>query len=133
MTDTINLLDLVPDEAERILREFAVAQGEPAYRAAQVTRRLWTNPVPTFDTMSELPRAFRERLAQHAETSMRVIQLGLGAIGHLLTNAAVQVEDRTIPAESMESLGTLMAELSELASVCYELSLQSRGSGRGAE
>ncbi len=65
MTDTINLLDLVPDEAERILREFAVAQGEPAYRAAQVTRRLWTNPVPTFDTMSELPRAFRERLAQH--------------------------------------------------------------------
>ena len=65
MTDTINLLDLVPDEAERILREFAVAQGEPAYRAAQVTRRLWTNPAPTFDGMSELPRAFRERLAQH--------------------------------------------------------------------
>ncbi len=74
----------------------------------------------------------RETLAQHAETSMRVIQLGLGAIGHLLTNAAVQVEDRTIPAESMESLGTLMAELSELASVCYQLSVQSRGSEGGA-
>jgi 23S rRNA (adenine2503-C2)-methyltransferase len=65
VTDTTNLLDLVPDEAARILREFAVAQGEPAYRAAQVTRRLWTNPAPTFDAMSELPRAFRERLAEH--------------------------------------------------------------------
>lgn len=58
---------------------------------------------------------------------MRVIQLGLGAIGHLLTHAAVQVEDRTIPADCMESLGTLMAELSELASVCYEFSVGSRG------
>ena len=65
----------------------------------------------------------RERIAHHAETSMRVIQLGLGAIGHLLAHSAVQVEDRTIPAECMESLGTLMAELSELASVCYQLSL----------
>lgn len=65
----------------------------------------------------------RERIAHHAETSMRVIQLGLGAIGHLLAHSAVQVEDRTIPAECMESLGTLMAELSELASACYQLSL----------
>ena len=65
MTLPINLLDLVPDEAERLLREFAVANGEAAYRGAQVARRLWTNPAPTFEAMSELPRGFRELLSRH--------------------------------------------------------------------
>ena len=65
MSDKINLLDLVPDEAERVVREFAVAHGEAAYRGAQVARRLWTNPAAGFEAMSELPRAFRELLAQH--------------------------------------------------------------------
>ena len=68
----------------------------------------------------------RERLVQHAETSMRVIQLGLGAIGHLLTHSAVQVEDHAIPADCIENLGTLMAELSELASVCHQISITGR-------
>jgi hypothetical protein len=74
------------------------------------------------------PSAYgRERIAQHADTSMRVIQLGLGAIGHLLARSAVHVEDESIPSECMESLGTLMAELSDLAAVCYELSSEARG------
>ncbi|MGQ0712958.1 MAG: 23S rRNA (adenine(2503)-C(2))-methyltransferase RlmN [Gemmatimonadaceae bacterium] len=63
MSDPINVLDLVPDEAERVVREVAIARSEPAYRAAQVVRRLWINPVTSFDEMSELPRAFREQLA----------------------------------------------------------------------
>ncbi len=58
-----NLLDLVPAEAEERLRAFAVECGEPGYRGAQVARRLWVNPVPDFASMSELPRAFRDRLA----------------------------------------------------------------------
>ena len=58
-----NLLDLVPAEAERRLRAFAVEIGEPAYRGAQVARRLWTNPAPDFASMTELPRAFRDALA----------------------------------------------------------------------
>jgi hypothetical protein len=33
-----------PAEAERLLREFAVAHGQPAYRAAQVVPRLWQRP-----------------------------------------------------------------------------------------
>jgi 23S rRNA (adenine2503-C2)-methyltransferase len=65
VSEKTNLLDFVPDEAERVLREFAVAHGEPAYRGAQVARRLWTNPAPTFDAMSELPRAFRALLAEY--------------------------------------------------------------------
>jgi len=58
-----NLLDLVPAEAEERLRAFAVECGEPEYRGAQVARRLWVNPAPDFGSMSELPRAFRDRLA----------------------------------------------------------------------
>ena len=64
----------------------------------------------------------RQRIADHAEASMRVIQLGLSAIGHLLAQSAVQVEERTIPSESVESLGVLMAELGELAALCHQLS-----------
>jgi hypothetical protein len=63
----------------------------------------------------------RERIADHAATSMRVITLGLGAIGDLLAQSAVQVEERRIPSEAVESLGTLMAELGELAALCHQL------------
>jgi hypothetical protein len=62
----------------------------------------------------------RDRVADHAEASMRVIQLGLAAIGHLLAQSAVQVEERSIPSESIESLGVLMAELGELAALCHQ-------------
>lgn len=68
----------------------------------------------------------RLRIAEHAETSMRVIQLGLGGIGHLLARSAVQVEDRSIPSECVESLGMLMAELSDFAAACYQLASESR-------
>lgn len=59
-----NLLDLVPAQAEDRLRAFAVERGEPEYRGAQVARRLWANPAPDFASMTELPRAFREALAE---------------------------------------------------------------------
>lgn len=68
------------------------------------------------------PSAYgRKRIVDHAEQSVRVIQLGLGAIGHLLAQSAVQVEEGTVPSECVESLGTLMAELSELAALCHQL------------
>jgi 23S rRNA (adenine2503-C2)-methyltransferase len=57
-----NLLDLVPSEAEARLRDFFAEAGEPGYRAAQVARRLWVNPAPSFEAMTELPKALRERL-----------------------------------------------------------------------
>ncbi|HEU4584325.1 MAG TPA: 23S rRNA (adenine(2503)-C(2))-methyltransferase RlmN [Gemmatimonadaceae bacterium] len=63
-TEKVNPLNLTPDEAERVLREFALAEGEPAYRGAQVVRRLWKNPASSFAAMTELPAAFRERLAE---------------------------------------------------------------------
>jgi 23S rRNA (adenine2503-C2)-methyltransferase len=59
-----NLLDLLPGEAEERLRAFAVECGEPAYRGAQVARRLWSNPAPDFTSMTELPLSFRDALGQ---------------------------------------------------------------------
>ena len=63
----------------------------------------------------------RERIADHADAGMRLIQLGMAAIGQLLAQSAVQVEERTIPSESVESVGTLLAELGELAALCHQL------------
>ena len=61
----LNLLDLAPDDAEKVLREFAVAHGQAAYRGAQVVPHLWTKPVGSFAEMTDLPVAFRELLAEH--------------------------------------------------------------------
>ena len=70
MTDTVvdapeNLLNLTPAQAAERLREFFAAHGEPAYRAKQVVRRLWTNPASSFEAMTELPKQLRELLARH--------------------------------------------------------------------
>lgn len=61
----LNLLDLAPADAERTLREFAVAHGQAAYRGSQVVPHLWSKPVGSFAEMTDLPLAFRELLAQH--------------------------------------------------------------------
>ena len=62
-----NLLNLDPTAATAILREFAVARGEPAYRGGQVARRLWQAPAETFEAMTDLPKAFRTALAEAFE------------------------------------------------------------------
>jgi 23S rRNA (adenine2503-C2)-methyltransferase len=62
-----NLLAMVPSDAEVRLREFFAALGEPAYRAQQVVRRLWINPAPDFEAMSELPKAVRLKLDEAFE------------------------------------------------------------------
>jgi 23S rRNA (adenine2503-C2)-methyltransferase len=58
----VNLLDMLPAEAERVLRDFAARNGEPSYRADQVLLNLWSAPRESFEAMSELPKAFREQL-----------------------------------------------------------------------
>jgi len=63
----MNLLDLAPADAERVLREFAVAHGEKPYRGSQVVPHLWQKPVGSFAEMTDLPIAFRELLATHFE------------------------------------------------------------------
>lgn len=57
-----NLLDLTPAAATERLRVFFEQAGHPAYRAAQVVRRLWLNPAPDFASMTELPKSLRDEL-----------------------------------------------------------------------
>jgi 23S rRNA (adenine2503-C2)-methyltransferase len=45
------------------LSDFFKRIGQPSYRTAQVLRRLWHNPAPSFDAMTELPAALRTALA----------------------------------------------------------------------
>src|ERR1700730_9722349 len=44
-----NLLNMLPSEAEQVLRDFAVEHGEKPFRGSQVHRDLWQNPAPHFE------------------------------------------------------------------------------------
>ena len=62
-----NLLDMLPSEAERVISDFAIANGERPFRGAQVLRHLWQNPAASFAEMTDLPVAFRALLAEQFE------------------------------------------------------------------
>jgi 23S rRNA (adenine2503-C2)-methyltransferase len=64
-SNRVNLLDLVPVEAESILRAFASEHGEKTFRATQVVQHLWQTPRATFQDMHEVPARFRELLEEH--------------------------------------------------------------------
>jgi 23S rRNA (adenine2503-C2)-methyltransferase len=58
-----NLLNVPPADAFSELGAFMTEEGLPQYRARQILRHLWMKPAASFDEMSDLPRALRERLA----------------------------------------------------------------------
>ena len=60
-----NLLNLLPSEAEQLLRAFAVEHGEKPFRGSQVARHLWQSPVDSFAAMSDVPITFRNLLDEH--------------------------------------------------------------------
>ena len=68
-----NLLDLSLDATRERLADFFERAGEPSYRATQVIRRLWSNPAPSFEAMTELPVALRGALAAEFELSRLTI------------------------------------------------------------
>ena len=63
----VNLLDMTPAAALARVTAFLERAGEPKYRGAQIVRRLWTNPSPSFGEMTELPKPLRELLAESFE------------------------------------------------------------------
>ena len=65
-------------------------------------------------------------IADDAETTVSVLHHGVGAIGHLLAHSAVVIEDGTISADCVESLGFVLAELADLAAGCMTLAAQCR-------
>ena len=56
------------------LREWMVAQGEPAYRGAQIYHALYAERRFDFAAMTNLPAALRERLAHEASITLPRIQ-----------------------------------------------------------
>jgi 23S rRNA (adenine2503-C2)-methyltransferase len=63
----VNLLDLVPSDADALLRAFAASNQQPAYRASQVLLHLWKSPRASFEEMVQLPGDFRSQLANAFE------------------------------------------------------------------
>src|SRR5674476_470414 len=65
-------------------------------------------------------------VADAAEITMNVLHSGIGSIGDLLAHSAVAIEDGSIGADSIESLGHLMAELGAMAAQCMVLATRCR-------
>ena len=61
------------------------------------------------------------QVADNAETAMRVVQLGLSAVGQLLVRAAPEVETGEISGDAIEALGWLMSELGEFSATAFAL------------
>jgi len=66
----INLLDLLPAELE----ELAVSLGAPAYRGRQIAGWIYRKGVTDLARMSDLPRHFREALAERAAVLVPVVE-----------------------------------------------------------
>lgn len=58
----MNLLNLVPQAAEAVLRDWLSARGEPSYRLRQLVPRLWQRLVARWADASELPRSLAAAL-----------------------------------------------------------------------
>ena len=56
------LLDQTPAQAGETLAEWVKSRGLPAYRAAQLLRRLWVKPVAAWAEATDLPVALRQTL-----------------------------------------------------------------------
>jgi 23S rRNA (adenine2503-C2)-methyltransferase len=57
-----SILDLTPDAARERLTNWVEERGLPKYRADQLHRRLWVQPVPAWSDATELPVALRTEL-----------------------------------------------------------------------
>lgn len=69
ITNRHNLYNLTLAEIEQLVKGW----GQPAYRARQIYRQIYTNLVAELAEMTDLPLALRERLA--AETRMGTLEL----------------------------------------------------------
>lgn len=72
------------------------------------------------------PAALLASVAENAETTAALMGRGLSAVGCLMAYAAVEIEDGSISADSVEALGWLMAELGDIAAICFVLAAHCR-------
>ena len=62
MTDRENLLNLPPADALERLRTWLAEMREAPYRAGQIQRYLWADPVASFEDMTTIPKGLRALL-----------------------------------------------------------------------
>jgi 23S rRNA (adenine2503-C2)-methyltransferase len=67
----INLLDLLPAELEKL----AESMGAPRYRGRQLAGWIYAKGITDIRAMSDLPKDFREALAERAEVAVPEIEL----------------------------------------------------------
>ncbi len=58
----MNLLDVTPKEAERLLHDWVVSADLPRYRARQILPRLWQRPVANWEDCTDLPKELIKKL-----------------------------------------------------------------------
>lgn len=125
------------------------APGPAGVRSAGTTAPVAWDARPLREILRHLPKAMAmegvrvdaasangellDRLAASAEASMKTIHLGLGALGHLVARSSLDIEDGSVPAECVESLGFLMAELGDLAAECMRIASDCRSASRAGE
>lgn len=61
-----------------------------------------------------------------AETTIQVIHRGISAIGDLLSQSAVPIEDGTISADAVEALGHMLSEWGDVSAVLLTLAAKCR-------
>jgi hypothetical protein len=60
-------------------------------------------------------------IARQADTTVRTVHLGTAAIGELLAHASPEIGTGEFPANSIEAIGWLLAELGDLAATAHLL------------
>ena len=70
MTEKTHLTGLTQQELEGFAREI----GEPSYRGRQIFKGLQARRMLSFDELTDLPKAFREKLSEIAEPSILTVE-----------------------------------------------------------
>ena len=83
-------------------------------------------PEVTITGITAIPHRLRTPLAAAAETVMAVCQNGMAAVGQLMAHSSPVIEDGTVGADSVESLGRLLSELGDLSGYCLVLASECR-------
>ncbi len=89
----IDILDLTKDQ----LGDLLVSWDEPSFRAAQVERWVYKELATDFQTMTDLPRGLRERLAESARIGVPRVVAETASADELTRKALLALNDeRTI-------------------------------------
>ncbi|MBA3353043.1 MAG: 23S rRNA (adenine(2503)-C(2))-methyltransferase RlmN [Blastocatellia bacterium] len=105
MAERSHLTGLTPAELEGFVREM----GEPRYRARQIFKGLHERRLLSFDEMTDLPKAFREKVSAIAESSTLTVESRYvsedGTRRFLMkTREGMPVETVFIPSEGRDTI-----------------------------